>query len=51
MKHQNNIPDWGKAPSRYVQKNHLECQILGEKRSRVQTRRTLVGSSSYLALL
>ena len=35
----------------YVQKNHIESQILGEKESRVQTRRTLVGSPSYLALL
>ena len=40
-----------KAPSRYVQKDHLESQILGEKGSGVQTRRTLVGSSSYLASL
>ena len=41
-----------KTPSRYVQKNHPESQILGpEKGSRVQTRRTLTGTSSYLALL
>ena len=43
--------DKEKAPSRYVQKNHRETQILGEKESRVQTRRTSIGSSSYLALL
>lgn len=43
--------DKEKAPSKYVQKNHIETQILGEHESRVQTRRTLVGSSSYLALL
>ena len=40
-----------KAPSRFVQKNHPESQILGEKGSGVQTRRTLVGSSSNLAFL
>jgi len=40
-----------KAPSRYVQKNHLESQILGEKGFGVQMRRTLVGSSRYQALL
>ena len=40
-----------KAPSRYVQNNHPKSQILGEKESGVQTRRTLVGSSSYLAFL
>ena len=40
-----------KAPSRYVQKNHPESQILGDKGSGVQTRRTLMGSSSYLAFL
>jgi hypothetical protein len=40
-----------KAPSRYVQKNHPESQILGDKGSGVQTRRTLVGSSSDLAFL
>ena len=40
-----------KAPSRYVQKNHPESQILGEKGSGVQTRRTLVGSSNHLAFL
>eukprot|EP00253_Pinus_taeda_P035014 PITA_35014 len=39
------------SPSRYVQKNHPESQILGEKGFGVQIRRTLVGSSSYLALL
>ena len=43
--------DKEKAPSRYVQKNHPESQILGEKGSGVQTRRTLIGSSSYLVLL
>ena len=42
--------DREKVPSRYVQKNHPESQILGEKGSGVQTRRNLVGSSSYLAL-
>ena len=40
-----------KAPSRYVQKNHPESQILGEKGSGVQTRRSLVGSSSNLAFM
>ena len=30
-----------KTPSRYVQKNYRESQILGEKGSGVQTRRTL----------
>jgi len=40
-----------KAPSRYVQKNHPESQILREKGLGVQTRRTLVGSSSNLAFL
>ena len=39
------------TPSRYVQKNHLEPWILGEKEVGVQTRRTLVGTSSYLVLL
>ena len=34
-----------KAPSKYVQKNHLQSQILGDKESGVQTRRILVGSS------
>eukprot|EP00253_Pinus_taeda_P021764 PITA_21764 len=43
--------DKEKAPSRYVQRNHLETQILGEKESDVQTRRALVGYPSYLALL
>ena len=32
-------------------KNHPESQILGGKVSRVQTRRTPAGTSSYLALL
>ena len=40
-----------KAPSMYVQKNHPESQILGEKGSGVQTRRNLVGSPSYLEFL
>ena len=40
-----------KAPSRYVQKNNLESQILGEKGSGVQTRRTFVGYPSYLEFL
>jgi hypothetical protein len=30
-----------KTPSRYVQKNHPETQILGEKEAGVQTRRTI----------
>lgn len=42
--------DKEKAPSRYVEKNHLEAQILGEKESGVQTRITLVGSPNYLSL-
>ena len=32
-----------KTPSRYVQKNHPETQILGENEAGVQTRRTLQG--------
>jgi len=40
-----------KTPSRYVQKNHLETQILGQKEVGVQTRRTISESSSYLAFL
>lgn len=40
-----------KSPSKYVQKDHLETQILGEKEVGVQTRRTITGTSSYLALL
>jgi len=43
--------DKEKNPSRYVQKNHLESQILGEKGSGIQTRRTLTRTSNYLALL
>ena len=35
----------------YVQKNHPESQILGDKEVGVQTRRTLFGTSSYLALI
>eukprot|EP00253_Pinus_taeda_P017966 PITA_17966 len=40
-----------KTPSRYLQKNHPESQILGQKEAGVQTRRTIVEASSYLALL
>eukprot|EP00253_Pinus_taeda_P025022 PITA_25022 len=40
-----------KTPSRYVQKNHPESQILGQKEAGVQTRRTVAEVSSYLALL
>eukprot|EP00253_Pinus_taeda_P024365 PITA_24365 len=40
-----------KTPSRNVQKNHLETQILGEKEAGVQTRRTITKASSYIALL
>lgn len=40
-----------KTPSRYVQKNHPESQILGGKESGKRTRRTLVGTASHLALL
>ncbi len=40
-----------KTPSRYVQKNHPESQILGQKEAGVQTRRTVAEASSYLALL
>eukprot|EP00253_Pinus_taeda_P018868 PITA_18868 len=40
-----------KTSSRYVQKNHPETQILGEKRVGVQKRRTITETSSYLALL
>ena len=40
-----------KAPSRYVQKNHPESQIFGEKGWSVQIGRTLVGSPSYLEFL
>jgi len=40
-----------KTPSRYVQKNHPEYQILGQKEAGVQTRRTIAEASSYLALL
>eukprot|EP00253_Pinus_taeda_P021733 PITA_21733 len=39
------------TPSKYFQKNHPESQILGEKGAVVQIRRTLTGTSSYLALL
>eukprot|EP00253_Pinus_taeda_P016343 PITA_16343 len=40
-----------KTPSRYVQKNHPESQIMGQKETGVQTRRTVAEASSYLALL
>eukprot|EP00253_Pinus_taeda_P003963 PITA_03963 len=40
-----------KTPSRYIQKNHPESQFLGQKEAGVQTRRTIVEASSYLALL
>eukprot|EP00253_Pinus_taeda_P012436 PITA_12436 len=40
-----------KTPSKYVQKNHPESQILGQKEAGVQTRRTIAEASSYLALL
>eukprot|EP00253_Pinus_taeda_P026502 PITA_26502 len=40
-----------KTPSRYVQKNHRESQILGQKEAGIQTRRTIAEASSYLALL
>eukprot|EP00253_Pinus_taeda_P003613 PITA_03613 len=40
-----------KTPSRYVQKNHPESQIMGQKEAGVQTRRTVAEASSYLALL
>eukprot|EP00253_Pinus_taeda_P011464 PITA_11464 len=40
-----------KTPSRYVQKNHLESKILGQKEVGIQTRRTIAEASSYLALL
>jgi len=40
-----------KTPSRYVQNNHPESQILGQKEAGVQTRRTIVEASSYLAFL
>ena len=40
-----------KTPSRYVQKNHPETQILRHKKVSVQTRRTITEASSYLAFL
>ena len=40
-----------KTPPRYVQKNHSESEILGQKEAGVQTRRTIAEASSYLALL
>jgi hypothetical protein len=35
-----------KMPSKYVQKHHPESQILGNKETRVQTRRNLIGTSN-----
>ena len=43
--------DREKTPSKYVQKNHPESQILGENGSGVQTTRTLTKTFSYLELL
>eukprot|EP00253_Pinus_taeda_P027603 PITA_27603 len=40
-----------KTSSKYVQKNHPETQILGEKGAIVHIRRTIAEASSYLALL
>ena len=40
-----------KTPSRYVQKNHPQTQILGQKEVSVQTRRAIIEASIYLALL
>eukprot|EP00253_Pinus_taeda_P030110 PITA_30110 len=40
-----------KTPSKYVQKNHPESQISGQKEVGVQERRTTAEASSYLALL
>ena len=40
-----------KTPSRYIQRNHPESQILGQKEVGIQTRRTIEEASSYLALL
>ena len=40
-----------KTSSWYVQKNLPEMQILGQKETGVQTRRTNIEASSYLALL
>eukprot|EP00253_Pinus_taeda_P003929 PITA_03929 len=40
-----------KTSSKYVQKNHPETQILGEKGACLQNGRTIVEASSYLALL
>eukprot|EP00253_Pinus_taeda_P013836 PITA_13836 len=40
-----------KTPSRYVQKNHPESLILGQKEAGIQTRRSITETSSYLALL
>eukprot|EP00253_Pinus_taeda_P031841 PITA_31841 len=40
-----------KTPSRYVQKNHPETQILGQKEADIQRIRTIAEASSYLALL
>jgi len=40
-----------KTPSRYVQKNHPESQILWQKEACIQTRRTIAEASSYLVFL
>eukprot|EP00253_Pinus_taeda_P001674 PITA_01674 len=40
-----------KTPSSYVQKSHPETQILREKEAGVQIRRTIIETSSSLALL
>eukprot|EP00253_Pinus_taeda_P027958 PITA_27958 len=40
-----------KTPSKYIQKNHPESQILGQKEAGIQTRRTIAEASSYLAFI
>ena len=40
-----------KTPSRYVQNNHPESQILGQKEADIQTRRTIIEALSYFAFL
>eukprot|EP00253_Pinus_taeda_P027922 PITA_27922 len=40
-----------KTPSTYVQKNHPETQILGQKEASVQTKRTITEASRYLGFL
>jgi len=40
-----------KTPFRYVQKNHPESQILGQKEAGIQTIRRIAEASSYLAFL